>query len=159
MKKYFQLISTILAIFITALFLLLAIWLYAAQVLPKIQKRNAESAAADEKWTQQQANAGLVKDGFDVATGLIADTHYQLVKKYCTRCHSPKLITQNHADRAEWKKIIVWMQNTQNLGNLGKDEALILDYLSKNYGYVKRARRQSLKNINWYFLNLKVVDK
>ena len=61
-------------------------------------------------------------------------------------------MTQNRATRDGWKDIIVWMQETQKLWDLGDNEPLILDYLGKNYAPNKKGRRQNLKNIEWYEL-------
>ena len=98
-----------------------------------------------------------IKDGVHVPTGLIADEGLKLVIANCTACHSAKLVTQNHADRAGWEKMIRWMQSTQNLWDLGQQEDVILDYLSKNYAPDQSSksntgRRAPLMNIEWYEL-------
>ena len=87
-----------------------------------------------------------IVDGIDVDSGLIVDDNYELVKTNCSACHSLKLVTQNRATRDGWKDIIVWMQETQKLWDLGDNEPLILDYLGKNYAPNKKGRRQNLKN-------------
>jgi hypothetical protein len=101
--------------------------------------------------------ASEIKDGVHLPTGLIADEGLKLVIANCTACHSAKLVTQNHADRDGWQKMIRWMQNSQNLWDLGQQEDLILDYLSKNYAPDKSSkahngRRAPLMNIEWYEL-------
>jgi hypothetical protein len=93
-----------------------------------------------------------IVDGIDVDSGLIVDDNYELVKTNCSACHSLKLVTQNRATREGWKDIIVWMQETQKLWDLGDNEPLILDYLGKNYAPNEKGRRQNLKNIEWYEL-------
>jgi len=93
-----------------------------------------------------------IVDGIDVATGLIAAEHWELVRTTCTACHSAKLVTQNRADREGWTRMIRWMQETQKLWDLGPDEALILDYLAANYAPEKKGRRARLANIEWYDL-------
>lgn len=98
------------------------------------------------------ANEEIV-DGKDVATGLLADQHYQLVKANCTNCHSAQLITQNRATREGWESMIRWMQRTQKLWDLGENEVLILDYLSKNYAPEATGRRKNLEEIDWYVLS------
>lgn len=95
----------------------------------------------------QQVN---IVDGKDVETGLIADEHYLLVKTNCTSCHSAQLITQNRATREGWESMIRWMQANQKLWDLGENESLILDYLSKNYAPEASGRRKNLENIDWY---------
>ncbi|PCI93802.1 MAG: hypothetical protein COB15_15660 [Flavobacteriales bacterium] len=94
----------------------------------------------------------LIENGIDVESGLIVDEHYELVKGTCSACHSIALVTQNSATREGWKELIVWMQKTQKLWDLGDNEALILDYLEKNYAPKKQGRRAPLKNIEWYEL-------
>ena len=84
--------------------------------------------------------------------GLIDDTGVLLVLQHCNACHSTQLITQNRMTKVGWKSTIRWMQATQNLWNLGEDEALILTYLSKNYAPSSIGRRQSLVVEEWYTL-------
>jgi len=93
-----------------------------------------------------------VRNGVDIGTGLIADEGWEMVRANCTACHSAKLITQNRQTRDGWKELIAWMQETQGLWDLGKNEELILDYLAKNYAPGDKGRRANLKNIQWYVL-------
>lgn len=93
-----------------------------------------------------------VVNGIDVETGLIAAEGYEIVKGTCGACHSLALVTQNKATREGWKDIIVWMQETQKLWDLGGSEEIILDYLEKNYSPKEQGRRAPLKNIDWYEL-------
>lgn len=94
----------------------------------------------------------LIENGIDVESGLIVDKHYELVKGTCSACHSVALVTQNRATREGWKDLIVWMQKTQKLWDLGGNEVLILDYLEKNYAPEEQGRRAPLKNVDWYEL-------
>ncbi|MEZ4972207.1 MAG: hypothetical protein R2820_02805 [Cyclobacteriaceae bacterium] len=93
-----------------------------------------------------------VKDGIHLPTGLKADVNFELVVTNCTGCHSAKLITQNRANADGWSNIITWMQETQNLWDLGEDKSLIVDYLSKNYAPEQQGRRKPLANVEWYEL-------
>lgn len=97
-----------------------------------------------------------VVNGIHVATGMVYDDNFMVVKRACTSCHSAKLVTQNRATRDGWKQMIRWMQETQNLPDLGKDEGKILDYLAKNYAPNDVGRRQILdqEQIEWYTLQL-----
>ena len=88
----------------------------------------------------------------DPETGLIIGPGFNLVKTNCLGCHSGKLITQNKASRATWKETILWMQETQNLWDLGENEPAILDYLAKHYAPGKAGRRLPLQDIEWYEL-------
>ena len=65
---------------------------------------------------------------------LIADTGWELVNAHCSGCHSLSLVTQNRMSRSNWISIIRWMQKKQGLWELGNNEAIIVDYLEKNYG-------------------------
>ena len=93
---------------------------------------------------------GHVKD--NTMLGLIDDEGVQLVLQNCNSCHSTQFITQNRMTKAGWKSTIRWMQATQNLWDLGEDEALILTYLSENYAPSATGRRQSLVVEEWYTL-------
>ncbi|MDF9798457.1 hypothetical protein OKW21_003720 [Catalinimonas alkaloidigena] len=91
-------------------------------------------------------------DSIDQATGLVVDEALPLVIGNCTGCHSAKLITQNRASREGWKSMIVWMQETQKLWDLGENEDQILDYLAEHYAAEQTGRRKNLQNIQWYDL-------
>jgi hypothetical protein len=89
----------------------------------------------------------------DKSTGLIVDKGLDLVTAHCTGCHSSKLITQFHTDRAGWLEKIRWMQQKQKLWPLGDAEPAILDYLAKNYPASEAVnRRAALKGVEWYKL-------
>jgi hypothetical protein len=91
-------------------------------------------------------------DSIDHASGLVVDDELSLVVGNCTACHSAKLIAQNRATREGWKNMILWMQETQNLWDLGPNEDKILDYLARHYAPEKTGRRKNLQNIEWYEL-------
>ncbi len=93
-----------------------------------------------------------VEDGIHIATGFVDDTHMQLVVQNCTSCHSAKLVTQNRMSEAGWTATIKWMQETQNLWDLGPNEEKIIAYLAKNYAPNQKGRRQNLSDIEWYEL-------
>lgn len=110
------------------------------------QKKSAESDV-------MQVDTAVVKgDSIDQATGLVIDDALPVVVGHCTACHSAQLITQNRATREGWKGMIVWMQETQNLWDLGENEEVILDYLSEHYAPEQVGRRKNLENIEWYEL-------
>ncbi|MCE7041932.1 hypothetical protein [Dyadobacter sp. CY312] len=92
----------------------------------------------------------------DPETGLIVDKDLYMVKAQCTSCHSSKLIIANHFTRDGWKQKIRWMQANHNLWELGETEKQVLDYLEKYYAPTQTyARRQPLKDIQWYKLEVK----
>ena len=92
----------------------------------------------------------------DLETGLIVDKDLYMVKAQCTSCHSSKLIIANHFTRDGWKQKIRWMQANHNLWDLGETEKQVLDYLEKYYAPTQTyARRQPLRDIKWYKLDVK----
>ena len=93
-----------------------------------------------------------IKNGIHLPTGLIVDKGIQEVSTTCAACHSIQLVTQNRATKEGWKDLIVWMQKTQKLWDLGDTEPIILNYLSKNYAPKNSGRRKNLENIEWYEL-------
>lgn len=94
----------------------------------------------------------LVVDGVHMATGLKMDSGFVQVRAACLACHSSKLITQNRATADGWRHIIHWMQETQNLWDLGANEDIIVDYLARNYAPEAAGRRVPLTSIEWYEL-------
>jgi hypothetical protein len=92
------------------------------------------------------------ENGIHLVTGFAEDENLQLIIGNCTSCHSAKMVTQNRASREGWKTMILWMQETQGLWDLGENEPLILDYLAKHYAPNKQGRRAPLADIAWYDL-------
>jgi cytochrome c5 len=81
----------------------------------------------------------------DSVGGLIQEEGWQTVQANCTECHSAQMIIQNSGSRAVWKSRILWMQETQGLGELSGDtENAILIYLANNYGPKEASRRSGL---------------
>ena len=80
----------------------------------------------------------------DSKTGLAMGSGFEVVRLHCTVCHSARLVTQNRANRAGWRAMIRWMQETQGLWPLGEQEAVVLDYLAEHYGPQRLGRRPPL---------------
>ncbi|WP_020535653.1 hypothetical protein [Lewinella cohaerens] len=97
-----------------------------------------------------------VVDGIHVQTGLIYAEGFEIVRATCTACHSAKLVTQNRATKEGWTQMIRWMQATQGLWDLGKNESTIVNYLAKHYAPTEVGRRANLDvaAIEWYILEL-----
>lgn len=93
-----------------------------------------------------------IENGIHVRTGLIEAEGLMSVVNNCTNCHSAKLVTQNRMDRERWISTIRWMQETQNLWDLGDQENVIINYLITNYPAAKKGRRSLLSEIEWYEL-------
>lgn len=95
----------------------------------------------------------LVENGIHMRSGLKVDDGLDAMKSNCLSCHSGHLIAQNRLTRNGWKDLIVWMQQTQNLWDLGESEGAILDYLERNYAPEEKGRRANLKDVEWYVLD------
>ena len=105
-----------------------------------------------EEISEEQTPLIKVDDATIVQSGFINDEGVSQVIQNCTQCHSSKLVTQNKMSKEGWENTISWMQETQNLWDLGDKQAMIVAYLAKNYGPEPKGRRQNLTNINWYEL-------
>ena len=93
-----------------------------------------------------------IENGIHVRTGLIDADGLMLVVNNCTNCHSAKIVTQNRMTTERWDATIKWMQETQNLWDLGRNQEVIVNYLVKNYPPIAKGRRMTLKDIDWYEL-------
>lgn len=93
-----------------------------------------------------------IENGIHVRTGFIEADGLMNVVNNCTNCHSSKLVIQNRMNKERWAATIDWMQRTQNLGDLGANEEIIINYLVTNYPPQKDGRRRNLTNIDWYEL-------
>ena len=111
-------------------------------------KKNATEIA----YTMVEEEEDKIENGIHVRTGLIEAEGLTEVVNNCTNCHSAKLITQNRMTAERWVTTIRWMQETQNLWDLGDKEKIIIDYLVTNYPPSKKGRREILSDIEWYEL-------
>lgn len=93
-----------------------------------------------------------IENGIHVRTGLVDAEGLMTVVNNCTNCHSSKLVTQNRMNAERWNETIKWMQEKQNLWDLGENQKIIVDYLVKNYPPKKVGRRMQLTDIEWYEL-------
>ena len=100
----------------------------------------------------EEENFDRIENGIHVRTGLIEAVGLTEVVNNCTNCHSAKLVTQNRMNKERWIATIRWMQETQNLWDLGNNEEIIVNYLVTNYRPKKKGRREILSNIEWYEL-------
>ena len=106
----------------------------------------------------EEVDEDLIVDGIHVQTGLIDAEGLMEVVYNCTNCHSSKIVIQNRMNEERWAATIDWMQETQNLWDLGGNEQIIINYLVQNYPPQKKGRRQSLANIEWYELEEQLLD-
>jgi len=94
-----------------------------------------------------------IENGIHVRTGFVDDIGLMETVNNCTNCHSSKLVIQNRMSKERWLATIKWMQETQNLWDLGGNEAIIVKYLAENYAPENKGRRENLSGIEWYELN------
>ena len=111
-----------------------------------------KSGATIEYSVVEEVDEDRIENGIHVSTGLIYDEGLMTVVHNCTNCHSAKIVTQNRMSKEGWAATIDWMQETQNLWDLGLNEEIIINYLVKNYPSSKKGRRQALASIDWYEL-------
>lgn len=93
-----------------------------------------------------------IENGVHLRTGLKDADGLMAVVNNCTNCHSAQLVIENRMNEERWVKTIRWMQETQNLWDLGDNEKIIIDYLVTNYPLVNKGRRAQLTDIEWYVL-------
>ncbi|WP_405396758.1 monoheme cytochrome C [Maribacter sp. Asnod2-G09] len=93
-----------------------------------------------------------IENGIHVSTGFIEAPGMTETIQNCTNCHSSKLVIQNRMNAERWKSTIKWMQETQNLWDLGENETIIINYLVTNYPPKKVGRRAVLTDVDWYQL-------
>jgi len=124
-------------------------------VSEEVQKKNRQKRKAAAA-TLAADDMDRVENGIHVQTGFVYAKGFDVVRGTCTACHSAKLVTQNRATRDGWQDMIRWMQKTQGLWQLGKNEPIILDYLAKHYAPKEIVRRPGLdiEEIEWYILDL-----
>lgn len=93
-----------------------------------------------------------IENGIHLRTGLVDAEGLMIVVNNCTNCHSAKLVTQNRMSTERWNETIKWMQETQNLWDLGGNQEIIVNYLVSNYPPKDKGRRMVLVNVDWYEL-------
>lgn len=100
----------------------------------------------------EELDEDLIENGIHLRTGLVEADGLMEVVNNCTSCHSARIVIQNRMNKERWAATIDWMQQTQNLWDLGGNEEIIIDYLVTNYPPTKKGRRQNLSAIDWYEL-------
>lgn len=100
----------------------------------------------------EEEDEDRIENGIHVRTGLVDAEGLMTVVNNCTNCHSAKLVTQNRMNAERWNTTIKWMQETQNLWDLGGNQEIIVNYLVTNYPPQVKGRRTILTDIDWYAL-------
>ncbi|MCL6274530.1 monoheme cytochrome C [Muricauda sp. 2012CJ35-5] len=132
------------------LFLLLIVFFFGGLFYLANNPETATSIVEQEQ--ESEGTYKAIENGIHLDTGFVVDEGMEATIQNCTNCHSAKLVTQNRMSREGWEATIRWMQDTQNLWDLGNNEELILSYLAKNYAPTAKGRRQNLDQTEWYTL-------
>jgi len=119
---------------------------------PTLSAFKKDDAIVDYVSTEKEDDFDKIVNGIHTGTGFIEADGMMEVIYNCTNCHSSKLVIQNRMNKERWIETIRWMQKTQNLGDLGKNEEIIVNYLVTNYPPTNKGRRGVLLNIDWYTL-------
>ncbi len=137
---------------VLGLLLLLVSFMTYALLDPDLSMMADFFPADEEEQVLSMIDVEGVVDGIHVETGFIDAPGMAVTIQNCTSCHSSKLVLANRMNEQRWKETIEWMQETQNLWDLGENEKTIIDYLVTNYPPKKIGRRAKLENIEWYEL-------
>ncbi|WP_420321765.1 monoheme cytochrome C [Flagellimonas sp.] len=148
-KQVFRLMYLVFFVFVA-----IAGFLVYLMVDPSLSafKKNASNDHYISLPTEKEPDFDKIENGIHLRTGLVDGDGLMLVVNNCSNCHSAKLVTQNRMSKEQWSATIRWMQETQNLWDLGKNEEPIVTYLATHYAPKKGGRRQNLTTLEWYEL-------
>jgi len=144
-KKIYHMLYAALAM----IGIFVCIFIYMA-VDPNFDAFRESNTATD--YTVVPEEEDIIENGVHLRTGLVEGEGLMEVVNNCTNCHSAQLVIQNRMNAERWATTIDWMQETQNLWDLGTNEEIIINYLVTNYPIQKKGRRAALENIEWYAL-------
>lgn len=148
-KRAVRQLQTLTLLFVSVIVLLCA-FLVGVMVNPKLLQSEASTESYVE--VEEEEEYDRIENGIHLRTGFVEGEGLMAVVNNCTNCHSAQLVTQNRMSRERWQATIRWMQETQNLWDLGANEPLILDYLSTHYAPQEEGRRPNLVVEEWYDL-------
>ncbi|MFP2994415.1 monoheme cytochrome C [Spongiivirga sp. MCCC 1A20706] len=123
----------------------------AGVVLFLVKSSTLSNDKVEQEYVAQGANR--IENGIHVRTGLIEGEGLMEVVYNCTNCHTAQIIIQNRMNAEAWATTIDWMQETQNLWDLGENEDIIINYLVTNYPVKPKGRRVNLVDVEWYELD------
>lgn len=146
-KAIYRLLVLLLALFVV--FAAAIVYLLSDPTLSAFKKDEPDSEYVA---VSQEDDYDKIENGIHLRTGLVEAEGLMTVVNNCTNCHSAKLVTQNRMTKEGWVATIRWMQETQNLWDLGNNEEIIVNYLVTNYPPKKKGRREILTDIEWYDL-------
>jgi len=156
LKNSFKLIRHLAVVIVVFFMAMAAILLYimADPNLSSLKSSTDKTVQSEYEIVSEidETDYDKIEDGVHLRTGFVEGDGLMLVVSNCTNCHSAKLVTQNRMSKERWLATIRWMQETQNLWELGENEEAILNYLATNYAPTGKGRRQNLTAIEWYEL-------
>ena len=140
-------------IIVSAVFLIIGVIGIYFMVDPTLSFFNSEKPDTEiVDVPKEEDDFDKIENGIHVRTGFVEAEGLMTVVNNCTNCHSAKLVIQNRMNKERWLATIRWMQETQNLWDLGPNEDIIVNYLVTNYPPSKKGRRETLANVEWYEL-------
>lgn len=138
---------------IFAVFTLIGIFLVYLMIDPDLSAfKSRPEVVVAAQITETEDDFDKIENGIHLRTGFVEGEGLMTVVNNCTNCHSAQLVTQNRMSAEGWTATIRWMQETQNLWDLGNNEAIIVNYLATYYAPENKGRRQNLEDIDWYVL-------
>lgn len=147
LRQVSRLMSAIMLLF----FVMAGIIVY-IMIDPNLSAFKKEEKITYVDLVQEEDDFDKIENGIHLRTGLKDGDGLMTVVNNCTNCHSALLVTQNRMTAERWRSTIKWMQETQNLWELGGNEDIIINYLVTNYPPQKKGRRMNLNDIEWYAL-------
>lgn len=152
-QEHFKAVYRSLLAFLTA-FVIIIVALLAYINNPTVFSSDSKSSNEDTNYVAipESDDFDKIENGIHVRTGFIEANGLMETVNNCTNCHSSELVIQNRMSKERWVATIRWMQETQNLWDLGGNEEIIIDYLVTNYPVIAKGRRASLIDIEWYDL-------
>ena len=58
----------------------------------------------------------------------------EITAAICNTCHSLAIVKQQKQTKEGWKELLEWMEEEQGMPELGENEDLVLDYLTRQFG-------------------------
>lgn len=151
-KLYNLMFSVFMVVAILASFLIYLLVDPNLSAFKSSSKRDYTSVNAENETELSEEDYDKIENGIHIRTGFVDGEGLMTVVNNCTNCHSAKLVTQNRMSKERWLATIRWMQETQNLADLGNNEEIIINYLAEHYAPTEKGRRQNLTAIEWYEL-------
>ncbi|NER10891.1 hypothetical protein SAMN06265375_102127 [Muriicola jejuensis] len=146
-RSIYRLLTTLMVLFVITAFGV--IYLLSDPTLSLFKGKQAPSEYVE---VTAEDDFDKIENGIHLRTGLKEGEGLMAVVNNCTNCHSALLVMQNRMNEERWIATIRWMQETQNLWDLGKNEEIIVKYLVTNYPPKNKGRREILTDIQWYEL-------